>query len=143
MLDVVAIAMIGMVPILAYSIYVVRAKKNYRLHRKIQITLAVVLLMAISLFEIDIRIHGWRQFAKASAYYDSWVFPSLYIHLVFAVSTTFLWIYTIVGALKRFDYPPVPNAYSPGHRRVAKLAAIGMFCTAITGWAFYFLAFVA
>lgn len=143
MLDVVAIAMIGIVLVLAYSIYVVRCRKNYRLHRKIQVMLGVVLLVTVGLFELDIRLYGWRQFAEASVYYDSWVFPSLYIHLVFAISTTLLWIYTIAAALKRFDNPPVPNAYSPRHRRIATLAAIDMFCTAITGWIFYMLAFVA
>lgn len=143
MFDLVAIAMLVIVPTLAYSIYVVRCKKNYRLHKKIQIALGIVLLVAVSLFELDIRLHGWRQFAEVSIFYDSWVFPSLYVHLVFAISTPLLWIYTTVAALKRFDNPPVPNGYSPRHRRIAKLAAIDMFCTAITGWVFYFLAFVA
>jgi len=143
MLDLVAIAMVGVVPVLAYSIYLVRCKRNLQLHKKIQLVLGVVLLIAVGLFEVDMRLHGWRQFAEVSAYYDSLVFPVLYLHLVFAVSTTALWFYTIVAALRRFPNPPVPNAYSRRHRRIARLAAIDMFCTAVTGWAFYALAFVA
>ena len=85
--------------------------------------LGVVLLVVVVLFEVDVRVYGWRQFAEASAYYDSWVFPSLYIHLVFAISTTFLWIYVIVAALRQFDSPPKPNAYSRRHKWIAKIAA--------------------
>ena len=143
MLDLVAIAMVGVVPALAYSVYVVRCQRNFRLHKRIQLILGVVLLVAVGMFEIDIRLHGWRQFAEASAYYDSLVFPVLYVHLVFAVSTTALWVYTIVAALRRFTSPPVPNTYSRRHRRVARIAAVDMFCTAVTGWLFYVLAFVA
>jgi uncharacterized membrane protein YozB (DUF420 family) len=36
-----------------------------------------------------------------------------------------------------------PGPHSPAHRRVAPIAAAGMFCTAVTGWLFYYLAFVA
>jgi len=143
MLDLVAVAMIGIVFLLAFSIYLVRFKQQYALHKKIQLVLGIVLLITVLLFELDVRIFGWRQFAEASVYYDSWVFPSLYVHLVFSISTTILWIYTIVAAVRRFAKPPCPNAYSPRHRFIAKIAAVDMFCTAITGWVFYVLAFVA
>ena len=49
----------------------------------------------------------------------------------------------IVQALRKFDHDPLPNAYSAAHMFWAKLAAIDMLLTAITGWLFYWLAFVA
>ncbi len=42
-----------------------------------------------------------------------------------------------------FPNPPVPGPHSPWHRRYARLAALDMICTAVTGWIFYYLAFVA
>ncbi len=142
-LDLIALVMVGTVPLLLYSIYLVRSKKNYRLHRRIQLILAAVLLIVVCLFELDIRLYGWRHLAEDSAYYESWVFPLLYLHLVIAVSTTLIWAYTLITALRRFANPPVPNSFSPHHKWIARLAAGGMICTAISGWAFYLVAFVA
>ncbi len=101
------------------------------------------MLGVVVLFELEVRIYGWRQFAEPSPFYDTILFPVLYVHLFFAISTPLLWIYTIVGAVRRFAKPPRPNDYSPRHRRVARLAAIAMLCTAFTSWTFYYLAFVA
>ena len=142
MLDVVAVAMVVVVAVLTWSIYLVKYKQKFVLHKRIQLALGWVLLAAVTLFELDMRISGWRHLAEASAYYDTLVFPMLYIHLVFSVSTALLWIYVLIGAVRNFDKIPSPNSYSPHHKRVAKLAALDMYATALTGWTFYVLAFV-
>lgn len=142
MLDLVAVAMVIIVPVLAWSIRLVKVHRNYALHRMVQLILGCVLLFAVVLFEIDMRIHGWRELAKTSRFYGNWLMPVLYVHLFFAIITTILWIVTITQALRKFDNPPVPNAYSPKHKSLAIFAAIGMFCTAVTGWAFYVMAFM-
>ncbi len=143
MLDVVAVAMIVVIPTMAWSIYLVKYKQKYALHKKIQLGLGIGLLIAVLLFEVDMRLNGWRQYAEPSPYYGNWLTPVLWIHLVVAVSTTILWIYTIIAAVRRFVKPVQPNEYSPTHRRVAKAAAMGMLFTAVTGWVFYWMAFVA
>ncbi len=66
-----------------------------------------------------------------------------YIHLFFAVPTALLWIYVIVQALRKFPSPASPGEYSMRHIFWARLAAFEMTMTAITGWSFYWLAFVA
>ena len=68
---------------------------------------------------------------------------SLWIHLVFATTTLALWLLIIVRALKHFPSPPRPNQHSRFHARWGMIAAIDMVLTAVTGWVFYFLAFVA
>lgn len=143
MLDVVALSMFAVVPAMLWAIYLVRVKKNYLLHKRVQLVLATVLLAAVTLFEVEMRLHGWRHLAKESPYYDTVLFPVLWVHLFFAVSTSVLWIWTVVGALRKFAPVPTPGPYSLTHRRVAKLAAAGMCCTAVTGWTFYWMAFIA
>ena len=108
-LDVMALTTLAVVPLLAWSIYLVKYEKNYALHRKIQLTLAGLVLAAVVLFELEVRIYGWRQFAEPSPFYDTILFPVLYVHLFFAISTPLLWIYAIVGALRRFPKPPDPG----------------------------------
>lgn len=143
MLDFVAIAMFLILPILSYSLYLVKVRKDYRTHKKLQIFLGLLLLVAVVLFEVDIRIYGWRHLAEPSPYYSTSLFPVLYIHLFFACSTSVLWIVTILLALRKFPRPPVPSHHSDWHKRLAWPAAITMYITAITGWTFYWMAFVS
>jgi hypothetical protein len=49
----------------------------------------------------------------------------------------------IVQALRKFPKPPQPGMHSSSHKFWGWLASIGMFLTAVTGWIFYYLAFVA
>jgi uncharacterized membrane protein YozB (DUF420 family) len=114
-----------------------------------------VLLAAVGAFEIDMQLFTeWRDRAAGwpgqagSPYYDQasdtgLVVYALWVHLCFAVSTAVLWIYVIVQAFRKFPSPPQPGPHSPGHVRWAWLAAWDMFLTALTGWVFYYLAFIA
>jgi len=102
------------------------------MHKKVQLALVIVLLVMALLFEIDMRLNGWRQFAQSSPYYHTWLYPMLYIHLVCAVTTTALWLYTFIAALRRFGGSPQPNDYSPQHKHLARIAAADMVCTAVT-----------
>ena len=144
MLDIVVCAMLLVVVVLGFSIFLVRSKREYRLHRGIQITLALVLAATIIAFEIDIRFFSdWRSAAEQSRFYSSGLVElSLWVHLAFAIPTPFIWAYVLTGALRRFQ-PVGPGGYSRFHRRWGWIASIAMLLTALTGWVFYYLAFVA
>jgi putative membrane protein len=149
MLDVVFLAMFVVVPVLAVSIYLVKTGRRYDLHKKMQLIMATVLLVAVLLFELDMRINGWELRAAPSPYFDAankWACPaglSLIVHLSFAVPTLLLWIIVVTRALRNFSRPPQPGLHSRWHARFGWAAAIGMLLTALTGWLFYYLAFVA
>jgi hypothetical protein len=148
MLDVVALAMLGVLPVLGWSIYQVKYHRRYTLHKRVQIALGVALLIVVALFEADMRANGWRDRAAASPYMGSegslgLVEISLGVHLCFAVSSALLWVVVIARALRNFPSPPAPGPHSAWHVRYARLAAYDMLCTAVTGWIFYWLAFVA
>ncbi|MBC7531740.1 MAG: DUF420 domain-containing protein [Oligoflexus sp.] len=141
-LDFIVVAMALVVPILGFSVFTVKIKKNLILHRVIQIVLGIVLGLAIVVFELDMRINGWRQLAEPSPYYDSWVFPSLIIHLCFSIPTLVLWAYTIFTALKH----SIDKSHNPArfkHKNLGRLSAYAMIGTALTGWIFYWFAFIA
>jgi putative membrane protein len=144
MLDVVFLAMFLVLPVMAVSIGLARFGKQYAWHKRMQLTLAIVLLAAVAAFEIDMQfVSGWRSRAMPSPYWPTGVKTSLYIHLVFSISTFFLWLYVVIGALRSVPNPPAPSPYSGRHIFWARLAAIDLMMTAITGWIFYWLAFVA
>jgi putative membrane protein len=147
MLDVVFLAMFAVLPVLGWSIYQVKYRRRYLLHKRVQLTLGAVLLVTVALFETDMRINGWRDRAEPSPFFNTdginWVDAALAVHLCFAVTTALAWITVISRALANFPSPPAPGPHSPWHRRWATIAAIDMCLTALTGWVFYWLAFVA
>ena len=147
MLDVVFLAMFLVVPLLGWSILLAK-RKRYSLHKKVQLTLATLLLLAVTAFEVEMRVVGWEARAEPSPYFsdpswNDWVHYTLGIHLFFAIPTAFLWLVVVVRAVRQFPKPPAPNEHSRSHRFWATLASFEMLMTAVTGSVFYWLAFVA
>jgi hypothetical protein len=117
----------------------------------------MVLLVAVVAFEVDMRRNGWESRAVPSPYFAGevddagelvmdWSCPigvALIIHLFFAIPTALIWTIVIVQALRKFPRPPLPGTHSPAHRFWGWLAVVEMCGTAITGWVFYSLAFIA
>ena len=144
MLDFVFIAMMAVIPVQAWSIWLVKFKKRYALHRNIQIGSAVVLFVTIVAFEIDLQLFTqWRELAVESTLYESgWVDRLLYVHLLFAVPTPFLWAWVLFAGAAKFWWLVSPNHYSKRHRFWGRTAAFFMLMTSVTGWTFYLAAFV-
>ena len=143
MLDFVGLAMVVIIPLLTYSLFLAKVKRQFPLHKKLQLSIAIILAVAVLAFEIDMRVYGWRQYAEVSPYYDSILFPFLYFHILISTVTVLLWTYVIWQALRNFPNPPASTIFSPKHKKYARAAALGMYLTSFTGWIFYYMAFVA
>ena len=148
MLDVVVCALVLVVPTLVYSLYLVKVRKNYLWHRNLQLTLGVLLLITVLLFEIDMRLQGgWenilsRRVNQLGPQEFAFVKQLLYVHLFFAVSTVCLWSVTLRLALLRFPSPPEPAPHSPTHKLLGWLSALDLTLTSVTGLLFYYFAFM-
>lgn len=145
MLDVVVCSLIVVVPALLYSIYVVRYKRNYLLHKRLQITLFWVLAVAVTLFEVDMRLSGgFWEMAAQSRYIDTaflkWL---LRVHLFFSITTAVLWVVTFVTAMKKISNPPGPGGFSRAHLLMGRIAVIDMVATVVTGLMVYYYGFMA
>jgi uncharacterized membrane protein YozB (DUF420 family) len=148
MLDLVVTCMAVAVPTLVASICLARFAGRFSTHRKIQLGLAAILCAAILAFEIEMRLYGWETRARSSRFWlegswNDWIDYTLGIHLLFAIPTPLLWIWVVARALRRFPHPPEPGDHSREHRRWGWLAVYGLIATAITGYVFYYCAFVA
>ena len=133
---------------LLVSGYLARFRRRYRAHKTIQLTVAMALLVALIAFEIEMRMFGWREQAAASPFWiagawNDWIDYSLAVHLLFAIPTPFVWGVVIIAALRNFPRPPAPGAHSHFHRRWGRLAMLWLLLTAVTGWGFYYTAFMA
>lgn len=152
MLDVVVTALVAIVAVSLYSLYVVKFQHNYRLHKNLQLFLGVTLLVAVTAFEVDTQwVHGgWKNIVNKDP--DSprltgakflQVQQVLRIHLIFAISTPVLWALTLGLAWKNFAHPPRPGKHSRTHKILGWLSAVDVIATSVTGLWFYYLAFVA
>jgi hypothetical protein len=137
MLDVVVCALALVVPTLLFSLYLVKFRREYLWHRNIRVLLGAVLLVAVTAFEVDIRLHGgWEQIVNPSGAAPrlsgealEYIRHVLWVHLVFAISTPIFWATTIVLALKRFPNPPTPGEHSRLHRKLGWISTIDITLT--------------
>jgi hypothetical protein len=138
------LGMLAVVVVLSWSVYQVKFRRRYQLHKTAQLILGALVLVVVILFEIDIRLHGWETRASGMEGGEAppAVWYALYIHLLFAVSSIILWPVTIFLALRNFPNPPHPARHSRIHIPLARAAALDMVLTTVTGWVFYWLAFV-
>ncbi len=143
MLDIVAVAMIVIVPAVIAAVMQAKVNRNYATHKKMMQTVCIILLIAVVLFELEMRLIGWQDLARQSPYFESSLFPVLGVHLCFAISGTVTLFLTIILALKQFPQTPRPNAHSKLHKKLGPLAVGLLIGTSITGWIFYWMAFVA
>jgi putative membrane protein len=151
MLDVVVCALALVVPTLLWSLYEVKFRRRFTLHRNLQITLGIVLLLAVAAFEIDVQlVHGgWENIVnkpgrppRISEQELQTVRSVLSVHLVFAISTPLLWGVTLTLALRRFANPPHPGPHSRLHKTLGWLSTVDITLTSLTGLAFYYVAFM-
>ncbi|MEQ9408859.1 MAG: DUF420 domain-containing protein [Fuerstiella sp.] len=152
MLDFVVCALVIIVPLLAWSLWLVKVRHAYAAHKWLQLTLGLILLVAVGAFEFDLQwVHGgWENIVRKSYPDDAalaakvrQVQPWLWVHLFFAVTTPVLWFTTLTLAFRRFPSPPTPSAHSRVHRILGWLSTVDITLTAVTGLLFYYVAFVA
>lgn len=152
MLDFVVCALVVVVPLVLYSLYEVKVRRNYLRHRNLQLLIAGVLLAAVAAFEVDVQlIHGgWQQIVnkpgqpvRMNGEELAEVRQVLGIHLLFAVSTPLLWAITLILAWRRFPSPPTPGPHSFWHKKLGWLATLDLVATSATGLWFYYVAFMA
>lgn len=151
MLDFVVCALVAIVPLLVFSLWKVKFGKQYQQHRRLQLFLGVVLLVAVSAFEVDLRFiqGGWENIVQKSAVNDEVLAeriaaasPWMNFHLIFAITTPVLWALTIGLALGKFPKPTAPSSHSRWHKVLGWASAIDITMTAVTGLIFYYVAFV-
>lgn len=150
MLDFVVCSLVLVVPWLLFSLFLVKFRNRYNTHRILQVLLGLVLLVAVTAFEVDMRLHGgWenivnkseRQPRLTAGQLDT-VRGLLRVHLIFAITTPFLWAATLGLAWRRFSNPPTPGAHSRLHIILGWATTVDITLTSVTGLAFYYVTFI-
>lgn len=142
-IDALALAMLVVIPLSMVSFSIVKFFRQTRLHLWLQVAISVVMGVFLLAFELSIRIVGWREQAEVSPYYESYLLALLFLHLLCAVPAVGLWYYTLYKALKEFSFSAKPGKYSMMHRRMGWVSYLFLLMANLTGYGFYYLAFIA
>ena len=141
MMDLVVVSLIAVIPILIFSI--AQAKKGaYQLHKKCQVALAIVLLITVVLFELEMRFAGGIKNLIDPERYTLTFRIYLWFHIAIAISTLVLWATTIYKALKNFDGQKMAHHHLRQHRKLGLYSTLSLLSTSVTGWGVYYWSFL-
>ena len=145
LMDVVVLSFIVILPILIWSWRLARHTKQFSQHRRIQLALALTLLVVVGVFEYDLsKSGGIFELTKSSPYAGSVLLnTTIYVHTLFAVVASLIWLVLIAFSLWKFGANPEPGKFSRTHRAWGKAGMITMILAGLTSPPLYYLGFVA
>lgn len=141
LIDITMVSLAGVVPILIWSWYLARSRR-WTLHKRVQLTVAVLLGIVIALFEMDLQQMGGVFVITADSPYagttllDAWI----WIHTGLAIATSVTWLLLVITSLLKFPKPPVPAAF-PTHRHFGRLGMMLMLGSGATAIPMYYYGF--
>ena len=142
LMDLVVLSFLVILPVLMISWRAAR-RGNYAQHRAIQISLVLVLAVAVGLFEVDLKLSGGIfELTRESSYAGTTLLNGLvYGHTLVAIGSTLVWVPLVIVSLRRFSNPPVSNAFGPTHRKWGRLGMLLMMASGLSAVPLYYLGF--
>ncbi len=143
LMDVVFVSTLATPFIVVWGIGFAR-RGDFRRHRAVQTTLLAVLLVAVVLFEVDVRLSGGSgSLMKGSSYAGTgWLRGVTLAHVLANVVTFFTWLVLVVKSWRRFETPALPGTWGPRHRLLGRLVFAGLVFGAVSAVVMYVLGFV-
>lgn len=143
LMDVVFVATLATPFIVAWGVRFA-SKGNYARHRAVQTTLLAVLLVAVILFEVDVRLSGGSgSLMKGSSYAGTGLLRGItLVHVLGNVATFILWLWLVVKSRRRFGTPELPGPFTATHKRAGSVVFGGLVFGAVSAVAMYVLGFV-
>ncbi len=141
LVDIGVLSIVAVVPVLIYSWRLARAER-WALHKRVQIVTFVALAIVVGLFEWDIRQSGGIFAMTAASQYagtltlDFWI----WIHTIFAMAASLLWLILVIVSVVKFPNPPLPAAFR-SHRYWGRLGMSLMLGAGLTAIPMYIYGF--
>lgn len=119
-------------------------KQDFKRHIKIQKTIFWACIIAVIVFEIQVRFSGGSgSIASQGTYYHTAFFKTTLIsHIIGAVLTYIIWAITVFSSNTRHKKKQLPGAFTINHKRLGIISIIGLIFTAITAVMVYLMTFI-
>lgn len=130
-------------PFLLWHSFKLARRRELLKHRRFQVILLGVLLVAIVLFEVDVRMASSQGgLMRDSAWHGTTTLRLLTLsHVIGAVLTFVGWLVLTIKSLSRFR-SSLPGPFSRTHRRAGKAVFAGSVYTAVTAVGMYVMGFI-
>ncbi len=129
----------GFLPFLLVFTFYMALKGKHKLHKFLQITLFSIVVVLVIALEWDVQLGGLSGISDKSPYAGTTELLVVFlVHLFFAVSSFFGWLWLIVKSSKRY-----PKDFDFNHKRWGKILFFGIVMMAVTGWLLYWMTFAA
>lgn len=126
---------VAILPLLVMGAISLAVKKQYKAHAISQIVIYIVSLVVVAYFEVGVRVGGgFDVLMQGSTVSHSYAFIVLLVHILIAVATLIVWSLTILRTKKHLQQNK--------HKKIAKMAFVGITLTSMTGIWVYLLLFV-
>jgi putative membrane protein len=131
-------------PVVVFVSLGLARRRRLDAHRRIQLGLLLVCVLAVLTLEACIRLAGGSGAFLATSGFGSPALARavLAVHVGCAVATYAAWAWLAVASHRRFR-ASLPGSFSRRHRRVGRLVFGGLGFTALSAAEMYALAFVA
>lgn len=130
----------GILPLLMGSAIFMAMKKRYELHYKMQLSIFVLTLLVVGIFEVGVRISGgFAAFMEQSNANATFMIIFLIIHILIALVSVVLYSILIYSAIKEFQLKSAPVVKS--HKKLGIVVFLGMSITSVMGVTIYYFLF--
>jgi putative membrane protein len=130
----------GILPLLMGSAIYMAVKKRYELHYKMQLSIFVLTLFVVGVFEVGVRISGgFSAFMEQSNVNATFMLIFLVVHILIALVSVVLYSILIYSAIKEFRLKSAPIVKS--HKKLGMAVFLGMSITSIMGVTIYYFLF--
>lgn len=141
-LDIVSIFFL-LVPLMFFISIRFAIKGEIKKHFISQISIFVMTLIMVVVFEVGMRIAGgYETYIVGSSISRAYFITFLIIHIIVAIATVNLWSYQIISSIKMYKNGELVGANALRHKKIGKILAISLFVTLIQGASIYYFLFV-
>jgi len=131
----------ALLPLFLTSAIYMAVKKKYKLHYKMQVSIFILTLIIIAIFEVGVRISGgFSAFMEQSNANYSYMLIFLVIHVLVAILSVVLYSTLIYSSTRQYIFKKEP--FATNHKKMGQVVFFGMTLTSIMGILIYYFLFM-
>jgi len=141
-LDVVGLFFVFLPFLMAISI-MFAIKGDIRKHLNSQLSLFIVTMVMVVVFEVGMRLSGgFLEYMKSSPISLTFMSIFLVIHIIIALLTVLLWAYQLIASMKAYKNSTMDTVYKMRHKKIGRFVFIGLMVTSVMGGSIYYFLFM-
>jgi len=141
-LDIVGVYFL-LLPLLLFISIRFAVKGEIKKHFISQITIFLLTLVMIVVFEAGMRlVGGYEAYIQDSPISRSYFISFLIVHIVIAILSVNLWSYQIISSIKMYKRDELYGDNALRHKNLSRILMIGLSITLIQGASIYYFLFM-